>query len=113
MSNAVKFTGRGGSVRVRLASRPQHLQLDVVDTGIGIDPAFLPHLFERFRQADAGFTRELGGLGLGLAISKQLVEMHGGTIVAASDGEGRGATFSVMLPIIESGADAAQPPQAS
>jgi PAS domain S-box-containing protein len=101
VSNAVKFTGRGGSVRVRLARRPHHLQFDIVDTGIGIDAAFLPHLFERFRQADAGFTRERGGLGLGLAISKQLVEMHGGTIVAASEGEGRGATFCVMLPILE------------
>ena len=107
VSNAVKFTGRGGSVRVRLARRPHHLQIDVVDTGIGIAPEFLPHLFERFRQADAGFTRERGGLGLGLAISMQLVEMHGGTIVATSEGEGRGATFCVMLPIVESGAGAA------
>jgi PAS domain S-box-containing protein len=98
LSNAVKFTGAGGIVRVRLKAEPDRLEIVVSDTGIGIAASFLPHLFERFRQADAGFTRERGGLGLGLAIAKQLVEMHGGTIAASSDGPGTGATFAVTLP---------------
>jgi CheY-like chemotaxis protein len=76
------------------------VQIVVSDTGAGIKPEFLPHLFERFRQADSGFARERGGLGLGLALSRQLVEMHGGTITGASDGEGQGATFVVRLPVM-------------
>jgi CheY-like chemotaxis protein len=77
-----------------------HVEITVSDTGRGIDPEFLPLVFERFRQADPSFSREHGGLGLGLAIARQLVELHGGTISAASDGIGRGATFTVMLPLM-------------
>jgi len=98
ISNAVKFTDRGGTVRVTLAATDRELTLTVSDTGVGIEPSFLPHMFERFRQADAGTTRERGGLGLGLGIARQLVEMHGGTISAASAGIGKGATFTVRLP---------------
>jgi PAS domain S-box-containing protein len=99
LSNAVKFTERGGRVTVTLARRHADVQLTVSDTGIGITPEFLPHIFERFRQADAGTTRERGGLGLGLAIARQLVEIHGGTIVASSAGRGAGSTFTMTLPI--------------
>jgi CheY-like chemotaxis protein len=98
ISNAVKFTDRGGTIRVVLESTDRELTLTVSDTGVGIEPAFLPHMFERFRQADGGTTRERGGLGLGLGIARQLVEMHGGTIHAASAGIGKGATFIVRLP---------------
>jgi len=98
ISNAVKFTDRGGTIRVGLESNDRQLTLTVSDTGVGIEPAFLPHMFERFRQADGGTTRERGGLGLGLGIARQLVEMHGGTIHATSAGIGTGATFTVRLP---------------
>jgi len=74
------------------------VEIVVSDTGRGIDPAFLPHIFERFRQGDSRFTREHGGLGLGLSIARHIVEMHGGTIVAESDGDGKGSTFRVQLP---------------
>jgi CheY-like chemotaxis protein len=87
-------------VQVRLERVHSHLELAVSDTGIGIAPEFLPHVFERFRQADAGMTRDHGGLGLGLAITRHLVEMHGGTIHVASDGLGAGATFRVELPLM-------------
>ena len=100
LSNAVKFTNRGGRVQVRLARVESHVEVTVSDTGIGISPEFLPHVFERFRQADAAITRERGGLGLGLAIARQLTEMHGGTIEAASGGVGHGSTFSVKLPLM-------------
>jgi PAS domain S-box-containing protein len=100
LSNAVKFTNRGGRVQVRLERVNSHLELIVSDTGIGIPPEFLPHVFERFRQADAGFTRERGGLGLGLSIARQLIEMHGGTIDASSAGVGQGATFRVKMPLM-------------
>jgi signal transduction histidine kinase len=83
LSNAVKFTGRGGKVQVRLQRVNSHVEVAVSDTGIGISPEFLPHVFERFRQADGGTARERGGLGLGLSIARQLAEMHGGTIEAA------------------------------
>jgi len=98
ISNAVKFTDRGGTIRVVLESTDRELTLTVSDTGVGIEPAFLPHMFERFRQADGGTTRERGGLGLGLGIARQLVEMHGGTIHAHSAGLGKGAAFTVRLP---------------
>ena len=100
VSNAVKFTGRGGKVQVRLERVNSHVEVVVSDTGIGIPPAFLPHVFERFRQADASITRERGGLGLGLAIARHFVEMHGGTIHASSSGEGKGATFRIELPLM-------------
>jgi PAS domain S-box-containing protein len=99
LSNAVKFTERGGRIAVTLALRGANMQLTVKDTGVGIAPEFLPHIFERFRQADAGTTRERGGLGLGLSIARQLVEMHGGTIEGSSDGRGAGSTFTMTLPI--------------
>ncbi|HEY7285376.1 MAG TPA: PAS domain S-box protein [Vicinamibacterales bacterium] len=100
LSNAVKFTGRGGRIEIRLARADEDAEITVTDTGIGIAREFLPHIFERFRQADAGPTRERGGLGLGLSIARQLVEMHGGTIHAFSEGVGRGTTFQAKLPLI-------------
>jgi signal transduction histidine kinase/DNA-binding NarL/FixJ family response regulator len=99
LSNAIKFTERGGSVEVRLERSESNLALVVRDTGRGIEPDFLPYVFERFRQADSATTRQYGGLGLGLAIVKQIVEMHGGSVAAASAGTGKGATFTVSLPI--------------
>ena len=93
LSNAVKFTPKGGQVQVLLERVNSHVEISVIDTGIGIKPEFLPHVFDRFRQADAGTTRRHGGLGLGLAIVKHLAEMHGGTVRAKSPGEGQGATF--------------------
>lgn len=98
VSNAVKFTPRGGRVQVVLARVQSHVELSVSDTGCGIKPGLLPYLFERFRQGDSSTTREHGGLGLGLAIAKQLVELHGGSIAVASDGPGRGSTFTIQLP---------------
>jgi signal transduction histidine kinase len=100
LSNAIKFTPRTGKVQVRLARVNSHVEVMVSDTGRGIAPEFLPFVFERFRQADASFSREHGGLGLGLAIAKQLAELHGGTITASSDGPGAGATFTVKLPLM-------------
>jgi PAS domain S-box-containing protein len=98
ISNAVKFTPRGGRVIVRLERVESHVEVTVSDTGIGIAPEFLPHVFDRFRQADATYTRAHGGLGLGLAIVRQLVELHGGSVRVDSAGEGLGATFTVILP---------------
>lgn len=99
VSNAIKFTPRGGKVQVVLQRVNSHIEIAVADTGIGIKTEFLPHVFERFRQADASTSRKHGGLGLGLAIVRHLVELHGGTIVAASPGEGSGTTFTVNLPL--------------
>jgi signal transduction histidine kinase len=99
LSNAVKFTPKGGQIRVRLERAGSQARIIVSDTGKGIGPAFLPYVFERFRQADGSSTRSHSGLGLGLAISRHLVEMHGGAIRAASRGEGQGATFTVELPL--------------
>ena len=99
LSNSIKFTPRGGKVQVLLERVGSQLEITVVDTGIGIQSAFVDHVFERFRQADASSTRKYGGLGLGLSIVKSLVELHGGTVRAASDGEGLGARFSVHLPV--------------
>ena len=98
LSNAVKFTPAGGRVRVTLASSADVVDIAVTDSGIGLTPEFLPHVFERFRQADQSFTRAHGGLGLGLAIVKQVVELHGGEVTATSGGAGAGATFRVRLP---------------
>jgi PAS domain S-box-containing protein len=98
LANAVKFTPRGGSVEVRLGRRGDDLRLEVDDTGEGISPEFLPYVFERFRQADSSPNRMHGGLGLGLAIVRHLVELHGGTVSAESPGRGHGARFTVTLP---------------
>ncbi len=122
LSNAVKFTPQGGRVQVRLSQelkvnrlqvadsnlQPSTpcAQIQVTDTGIGINPNFMPYVFERFLQADSTTTRVHGGLGLGLAIVRHLVELHGGTVHVASEGEGKGATFTVQLPIQESLVDA-------
>lgn len=99
LSNAIKFTPRGGRVQIRSERVNSHLEIVVSDTGQGIAPDFLPHVFDRFRQADQKTSRHHGGMGLGLAIVRHLVEMHGGTVRAYSEGEGQGATFTVMLPI--------------
>jgi CheY-like chemotaxis protein len=100
LSNAVKFTPRSGRVQIRLERVDSHIEIVVSDTGSGIRRDFLPFVFERFRQAEAGTTRKTGGLGLGLAIVRHIVEMHGGTVHAASGGEGHGATFRVRLPLM-------------
>jgi PAS domain S-box-containing protein len=106
MSNAVKFTPRGGLVRVHLVRADTNVHITVADTGIGIPKEFLPYIFERFSQEDAGTTRERGGLGLGLAIARHLVEMHGGTIQAQSGGVGAGTTFTVSIPLMVTHHDA-------
>ncbi|MEP0872066.1 ATP-binding protein [Trichocoleus desertorum AS-A10] len=100
LTNAVKFTPSGGQVTVELRQVAQMAQIRVTDTGKGINPKFLPHVFEYFRQEDGSTTRRFGGLGLGLAIVRQIVEMHGGTVRAESRGENQGATFRVQLPIM-------------
>lgn len=99
LSNAIKFTPRGGKVEVRLAREQSQVVISISDTGQGIEPDFLPHVFDRFRQADSSSVRKHGGLGLGLAIVRHLVEIHGGTITAHSEGLGHGATFTVRLPV--------------
>jgi signal transduction histidine kinase/ActR/RegA family two-component response regulator len=101
ISNAVKFTSSGGRITVTLARHDSVVRLSIGDTGHGIDQAVLPHIFERFRQADSTSRRGQGGLGLGLAIVRHLVDLHGGTVWAESAGEGQGATFTVELPIVE------------
>jgi CheY-like chemotaxis protein len=100
LSNALKFTPAGGRVDVVCRTRDGQAELTVRDTGMGIPAAVLPHVFERFRQSDAGAQRSYGGLGLGLAIVRYLVELHGGTVTADSEGESKGATFTVRLPLI-------------
>ena len=100
VSNAIKFTPRGGQVRVGLDFSGAQARLEVTDDGVGIRPEFLPHVFDRFHQADRSITRRYGGLGLGLSIVKHLVELHGGEVRASSEGEGRGATFTVTLPVV-------------
>ena len=98
MANAIKFTPKGGAVDLSVRREGEELVMEVRDTGVGIQPAFLPHIFERFRQADAGPTRPVGGLGLGLSIVKELAERHGGHVSAVSAGANQGATFTVRLP---------------
>ena len=100
LSNAVKFTPKGGRISVRLSQAASHFEVEVADNGEGIDQDFLPHVFDRFRQADASSSRPHGGLGLGLSIVKQLVELHGGSIRALSAGRGKGATFRIELPLL-------------
>ena len=99
LSNAIKFTPRGGRVQVKLERIDSHVEVAVSDTGSGIPADFLPHVFDRFRQADQKTTRQHGGMGLGLAIVRHLVELHGGTVRAESPGEGQGAIFTVLLPV--------------
>lgn len=99
LSNAAKFTPKGGRIQVVLERVNSHVEIRISDNGEGIKPEFLPHVFERFRQADYSTTRRHGGLGLGLALVRQLVELHGGTVHAASEGEGKGATFTICLPL--------------
>jgi PAS domain S-box-containing protein len=109
LTNAVKFTPRQGRVQVRLERVDSHVEIVVSDTGMGIGADFLPYVFERFRQAEAGTTRKAGGLGLGLAIVRHIVEMHGGTVEASSAGEGQGATFRVRLPLMIIHPEAVEP----
>jgi len=113
LSNAIKFTPKEGNVQLALQRVNSHVELTVRDTGPGIEPSFLPRLFQRFQQADASESRAHGGLGLGLAITRHLVELHGGTIEAASAGPGEGATFTVKLPVspIAMDANAVEPPR--
>jgi len=106
LANAIKFTPDGGRVEVKLGRSRSHARLTVSDTGVGIDPAFLPYIFERFRQADSTSTRTQKGLGLGLAITRHLVELHGGSIEASSPGVDKGATFAVTLPLLLQSASA-------
>lgn len=99
LSNAVKFTPNQGQITIQLEESDRQVQIQVIDNGTGIHPDFLPHVFEYFRQADSSTTRQFGGLGLGLAIAHQIMELHGGTLRAESPGEGLGATFTVCLPL--------------
>ena len=108
LSNAVKFTNSGGRVQVKMSQANSAVEISVTDTGQGIQREFLPYVFDRFSQADSTTTRHHGGLGLGLAIARHLVEIHGGTIRAASRGEGQGATFTITLPLVEAVAKAAE-----
>ena len=102
LSNAVKFTPEQGLVKVHIEVMGSHAQIQVIDSGKGIAPDFLPYVFERFQQEDSSSTRKFGGLGLGLAIVRQLTELQGGTVKADSPGENQGATFTVKLPLLES-----------
>jgi PAS domain S-box-containing protein len=108
LSNAIKFTPPGGGVKVSLERKGSHAQIQVSDTGKGISPDFLPHVFDYFRQADASTTRTQGGLGLGLAIVRHLVELHGGTVRAESSGAGKGATFLIELPLMNAAVETGQ-----
>ena len=111
VSNAIKFTPAGGEVEVRLESTATEIQLTVSDTGIGFEPEVAAHLFERFRQGDSSSTREHGGLGLGLGIVRHVVELHGGSVIAASSGENTGSVFQVRLPLRPWDAPIDEPPQ--
>jgi CheY-like chemotaxis protein len=118
LTNAIKFTPRGGRVEIMLSREGSNVEIRVSDTGAGIRAEFLPYVFDRFRQADSSTTRRHGGLGLGLAIVRHLVELHGGTARAESGGEGEGSTFTVTLPVAplyrkESGDGRAAPPHAA
>ena len=113
LSNAVKFTPKGGQIEITLRRAEDYLELSVQDSGEGIDPDFLPYVFDRFRQADGSKTRRHGGLGLGLAIVRNLVELHGGTVSAYSDGPGKGASFMVRLPLLDIPSQEANQPSAA
>src|SRR6185436_16898075 len=110
LTNAVKFTPKGGTVQVSARRTSSHVQLTVSDSGEGIDPDFLPHVFEAFRQAENPNTRIHGGLGLGLSIVRYIAEAHGGTVAAESPGRGKGATFTVTLPVAAVAPAVAQTP---
>jgi signal transduction histidine kinase len=110
LSNAVKFTPSGGSIRVALEQRGQEVTLTFVDTGQGIEPDFLPFVFDRFKQADASTTRRFGGLGLGLALVRHIIELHGGSVGVASEGAGKGSTFFLNLPVRATMPSAPSPP---
>src|SRR4029079_9459687 len=97
LTNAVKFTPKGGRIQVKVQRIDSHVEIIVSDSGVGISKEFLPYVFDRFRQADASTTRVHGGLGLGLSIVHQLVDLHGGTVAVRSEGEGKGATFTITL----------------
>ena len=99
LSNAIKFTPGGGTVQVVLQRKDAHVEIAVADSGIGIEPALIPYLFERFRQGDGSTTRRNGGLGLGLSLVKSLVELHGGIVDVTSEGAGLGTTVTVHLPL--------------
>src|SRR5262249_15998579 len=99
LNNSIKFTPKGGRVEVLLKRLDSQVEISIIDTGEGISPEFLPYIFNRFEQADASPARHHGGLGLGLSIVKQLVELHGGGVRAKSGGVGKGATFIVSLPL--------------
>ena len=111
LSNAIKFTPREGKVVLRIERVRSDVRISVSDTGVGIPPGFLPHVFDRFWQADSSITRAQGGLGLGLAIVRHLVEVHGGTVNAHSEGEGKGATFAVQMPVRAVAPEALPPPR--
>lgn len=100
LSNAVKFTPQHGRIGIKVSASDSAVEIEVSDSGKGIEPKFLPYVFERFRQADSSYTRQIGGLGLGLAIVRHLVELHGGTVSVASEGANRGATFIIKLPAL-------------
>jgi signal transduction histidine kinase/CheY-like chemotaxis protein len=112
LSNAVKFTPSGGRVEISVREAGEHAEIRVTDSGIGIEANFLPHVFERFRQAEDGPSRRFGGLGLGLSIVRHITEQHGGTVQVASDGVGSGTTFCVRLPRVVLGSDSAGPAKA-
>src|SRR6185436_6905926 len=105
LSNAIKFTPEGGGVEVRLKRCDSQVEMTISDTGRGIDPELLVHVFDRFRQFDSSSRRRHGGLGLGLSIVRQLVELHGGTVTAESPGAGAGTTFKVLLPVAKAQRD--------
>jgi PAS domain S-box-containing protein len=113
LSNAIKFTPKDGLVQIVLERVNSHAELSVEDSGVGIRPEFLPHVFERFRQADPGTTRRFGGLGLGLSIVKTLIELHGGSVRVKSPGENKGSTFTICVPISHVHADRPQSHESS
>jgi PAS domain S-box-containing protein len=103
LSNAIKFTDEDGNIDIVMRQRWNHVEISIADTGIGIDPGFLPYVFDRFRQADSTSTRRYGGTGLGLAIVRHVVELHGGTVSVSSSGRGRGSSFTVQFPVVLTG----------
>ncbi len=108
LTNAIKFTPEGGNIFVNLETTPTTAKITITDTGIGIEPELLPQIFERFKQADGSTKRKFGGLGLGLAIAKSLVEMHDGIITVTSEGKDKGAKFTVELPVVQKVESAAE-----